>query len=73
MLKETEMSFEELQAEIGLLLTQMENQPQGRHELHEQIREKINEMRAYGLPVPQDFLDLEKKLEEEFASDEKAG
>ncbi len=63
------MSFEDLQAEISLLLTQMENQPQDSRELHELIREKINEMRAFGLPVPQNFLDFEKKLEADFARD----
>lgn len=66
------MSFEALQAEIGLLLTQMENQPEDDHELHELIREKINEMRAFGMPVPQDLLDLEKRLEDSFVIKDKA-
>jgi len=66
------MSFEALQAEIGLLLTQMENQPEDNHELHELIREKINEMRAFGMPVPQDLLDLEKRLEDSFVIEDKA-
>jgi predicted nucleic acid-binding Zn-ribbon protein len=63
------MSFENLQAEISLLLNQMENQPQDAHELHEQIREKINEMRAFGMPVPEDLLELEKQLEASFKAD----
>lgn len=62
------MSFEDLQAEISLLLLEMENQPEDAHQLYERIREKINEMRAYGMPVPEDLLELEKKLESEFAS-----
>jgi hypothetical protein len=66
------MSFEALQAEIGLLLTQMENQPEDNHELHELIREKINEMRAFGMPVPQDLLDLEKRLEDSFVIKDEA-
>jgi hypothetical protein len=65
------MSFEDLQAEIGLLLTQMENQPKDAHELHEVIREKINEMRAYGMPIPEDFIELEKNLEAEFKAGDK--
>ncbi len=40
------MSFEKLQTEISLLLTEMENQPEDVRELHEVLREKINEMRA---------------------------
>ena len=60
------MSFEKLQAEISLLLTEMENQPQDVHELHEVLREKINEMRAFGMPIPADLLELEEKLEANF-------
>lgn len=67
------MSFETLQAEISLLLREMENQPQDIHELHEQVREKINEMRAFGMPIPEDFIELEKKLEASFiATDDKS-
>lgn len=57
------MSFEKLKAEIGVLLTAMENQPQDQRELYEQVREKLNEMRAFGLPIPQDLADLEQSLE----------
>ncbi len=60
------MSFEKLKAEISLLLTQMENQPKDAHELHEVIREKVNAMRAFGMPIPEDFLELEKTLEAGF-------
>ena len=67
------MSFEKLQTEISLLLTEMENQPQDAHELHELIREKINEMRAFGMPVPNDFIELEKKLEASFLAANKDG
>lgn len=57
------MSFEKLKAEIGLLLTQMENQPHDMQELYEQIRGKINEMRAFGMPIPEDLIQLEQSLE----------
>ncbi len=63
------MAFDELQAEISLLLTQMENQPEDRHELWMQLIEKINEMRAMGMPVPEDFITMEKELEKEFAAE----
>ena len=65
------MAFEDLKAEIGLLLTQMENQPEDRHELYLQIREKLNEMRAFGLPLPEDLVRLEKELEAEFAAEQR--
>ncbi len=60
------MDLDELEASIGLLLQQMEDQPEDRHELYLQLREKINEMRAYGMPVPDDLMQLVKALEAEF-------
>lgn len=65
------MSFEDLQAEISLLLTQMENQPQDPHELQELMREKINEMRAFGMPIPEEFLKFEKSLESDLMAADK--
>lgn len=66
------MAFDELKAELALLLNQMENQPTDRHELYLQIREKLNEMRAFGMPLPDDLVRLEKDLEAEFKSEERA-
>ena len=60
------MAFERLMAEISLLVTQMENQPDDKHELYLQLREKLNEMRVTGMPLPQDLLALEEELETEF-------
>lgn len=57
------MAFEDVQAEIGLLLTRMQNEPEDQHELHSLLLEKINELKAYGLPIPQDLKDLEAALE----------
>ncbi|ODR99070.1 hypothetical protein AUC68_06515 [Methyloceanibacter methanicus] len=62
------MAFEDLKAELALLINQMENQPEDRHELYMQIREKLNEMRAFGMPVPEDLVRLEEELEAEFAA-----
>jgi hypothetical protein len=67
------MDFNELEAELNLLLTQMENLPEDRHEFYLQLREKLGEIRAYGMPVPDDLLRLEKELEQEFAGDLKGG
>jgi hypothetical protein len=66
------MAFEDLKAEIALLLNQMENQPEDRHELYLQIREKLNEMRVFGMPLPEDLVRLEKELEAEFRSEGRA-
>ena len=36
------------------------------------IREKLNEMRAFGMPLPDDLVRLEKELEAEFKRAERA-
>jgi hypothetical protein len=38
------------------------------HELAQQIRDKISSLRAEGLPVPQDLIDLEEQLEREYGA-----
>lgn len=67
------MTFDEFTAEIGLLLTRMQNEPEDRHEVYQILKERLNEMRAYGMPLPQDLLDMEKSLEDEFAEDVASG
>jgi hypothetical protein len=66
--EEKPMAFEDLKAELALLLNQMENQPEDRHELYLQVREKLNEMRAFGMPLPDDLVRMEKDLENEFTA-----
>ncbi len=66
------MAFDDLKAELALLINQMENQPEDRHELYLQIREKLNEMRAFGMPVPEDLVKFEKELEAEFKAQQEA-
>ncbi|MEW5963990.1 MAG: hypothetical protein AB1749_10560 [Pseudomonadota bacterium] len=62
------MAFEEIKAELGLLLTRMQNEPEDSHELYLQLMERLNEMKAYGMPLPADLLQLEAALEAEFAA-----
>ncbi len=66
------MAFEDVQAELGLLLTQMQNEtgPEDRHELYLVVLRKLNELKAYGMPLPQDLVDLENALEAEFRAEE---
>lgn len=63
------MAFENVQAEIGILMTRMQNEPEDRHELYLQLMEKLSELKAYGMPLPPDLVELEKALEAEFAAD----
>ncbi|MGE0022464.1 MAG: hypothetical protein AB7S70_02405 [Hyphomicrobium sp.] len=59
------MAFEDIKAEIGLLLSRMQNAPEDAHELQMLLVEKINELKAYGLPVPEDLQNLEDSLDAE--------
>ena len=63
------MAFEHKEAELGLLFTRMLDEPHDRYELYEQIRQKLNELKAYGMPLPEDLVQFERDLEAEFASD----
>lgn len=65
------MAFEDKEAEIGLLLTRMQNEPENRHELYQQVMQQLNQLKAYGMPLPEDLVRLEKGLEAEFAEDNK--
>ena len=67
------MAFDQLISEINMLLSEMENQPRDQWELHEVILEKLNELRALGLPVPQDLEQLEERLSSELKTASKRG
>lgn len=67
------MDMDDVTAELGILMTRMQNEPQDRHELYLMVMEKLNEMKAYGMPLPEDLLKLEAALEAEFASDMRGG
>ncbi len=60
------MALEEIPARISLLLQEMLNQPADEHEVQEQLREKLSELRALGLPLPDDLVELEKQLDAGF-------
>jgi hypothetical protein len=67
--RERMMDIEDVKAEIGILLGDMQSQPKDRHELYLQLVEKLNEMKAFGMPLPDDLVQLEHALEAEFAAD----
>jgi hypothetical protein len=60
------MAFENLQVQITMLLDEMVNKPEDKHELAERIHEMLGELRATGMPLPEDLVDLEARLENEF-------
>jgi hypothetical protein len=60
------MAFEELKAQIGLLLGEMNEQPEDLHELYLQIHQELNQLRATGMALPADLVELEQRLLREF-------
>jgi hypothetical protein len=66
------MSFDDLEAELSLLINQMDTPPGDPHELYLRIFEKLNEYKALGLPLPNDLVRVEKELEKYFAATERA-
>jgi hypothetical protein len=60
------MAFEELKAQIGLLLGEMNEQPEDLRELYERIHQELNQLRATGMALPADLVELERRLLEEF-------
>ena len=66
------MALEEFKAQISLLLEEMVNQPEDEHEIQEQLREKLREMRAMGLTLPDDLVKLEKRLDDDLDVEEES-
>ncbi|SMH31875.1 hypothetical protein [Maritimibacter sp. HL-12] len=63
------MAFEEIRAAIDALMEEIVARPEDRHVLQEQIRAKIAELRALGLPVPADLKQFEEALSDDDADD----
>jgi hypothetical protein len=61
------MAFEGLITRLNMLFQEMENQPADATELLMQVHLELEQMKAEGLPLPQDLVDLEKRLEAELA------
>jgi hypothetical protein len=66
------MAFDNTRAEIALLLAELQDAPEDQHELYLRIVQKLNELKAYGMPLPDDLVALEHRLEREFAADQRA-
>jgi hypothetical protein len=59
------MALEQFRVQIAMLMDEIAKASEDRHELQESLREKLAEMQAMGLPLPDDLVDLEEYLEED--------
>ena len=58
------MDATELLAAINLLLVQMEYEADDLHEVHFKLREHLDQLKATGMPLPEDLVELERSLTE---------
>jgi hypothetical protein len=56
------MAFEAIKAEIRALLEGSIEEPADVRELHQQLLGKLNQMKATGMPLPEDLVRLEQQL-----------
>jgi hypothetical protein len=59
------VAFEEFRLQLAMLMDEIARNPADAHELQESLREKLAEMQALGLPLPDDLVGLEEYLEED--------
>ncbi len=63
------MAFEALKAQVYMILDEISARPADRHILQENLREKLAELSALGLPLPEDLVRLEAELKDAAADD----
>ena len=62
------MSNNHVEADIALLLMQLETEEGDTTEIYNQIHDIFEEMRASGDDIPAEFSELEKELDMQFAA-----
>lgn len=63
------MAFEEIKAEIALLVARLAEHPHDRLELEHMLHAKLEALRASGLPLPEDLVALEAALDRQLSGD----
>ncbi len=56
------MEANALIAAINLLVEQMDHEADDLHEVHLKLREHLDQLRATGMPLPDDLVELERRL-----------
>jgi hypothetical protein len=59
------MALEQFRVQIAMIMDEIAKNPEDEHALQENLREKLAEMKAMGLPLPDDLVDLETFLEDD--------
>jgi len=61
------MDEQELEAALSLLMADAENAGADGHEIFMRLQAILNGMRAHGMPLPQDLVEMEANMAKEFA------
>ena len=63
------MTFDDIKAEIAVLMSRLGEAPHDRHETEILLHEQLARLKAFGMPLPQDLVDLDAMLQEQFQSE----
>lgn len=63
------MAWEELEAEAQLLVEEIDHGVTERHEYFLRLKQTLDRMRAYGMPIPDDLAALEAEFDREFVEE----
>ena len=63
------MDRNEIEAAVSLLLDDMEGEWGDRHEIFLRIQQTLEQMRAMGMPLPEDLVRMEEELAAEFVAE----
>ncbi len=58
------MALEQFRIQVAMLMDEIAQNPTDAHQFQERLRETLMEMRAMGLPLPDDLVEVEEYLEE---------
>jgi hypothetical protein len=63
------MDAEEFEAAVNELVEELEGEPGDRHEIFLRFKQMLDQMRAMGMPIPDDLAELESGLDAEFTQE----
>ena len=63
------MDRDEIRAALSVLLDEMEGEIEDSHEVYLRLTMLLNQMRALGMPVPEDLAEMEADMSKEFAAE----
>ena len=63
------MAFEDIKVQIAMLLSDTQEHSEDLHEVYQRVKQEINDMKAFGMPLPLDMVELEQALDARFSTE----